>query len=66
VKKRQGTSFAPPATLLTLGIPAYGQSLSMDDEAIYLLTGTAICRILPGHNQLEMLLGLGIGAALTS
>src|SRR5262245_27394857 len=54
-----------PQRLITLDVSAYSTSLSLDDEAVYLLTPNAAYRLVPGQNPQGIELELGIGPVLT-
>ncbi len=57
---------ASPTALLVLPTSAYRASLAMDDEAVYVLTSTAMHRVVPGQGTDEVPLDLGFGATLTA
>lgn len=56
---------APPATLMTLPESAYGKTLLVDADAVYLLTANAAYRLVEGKDAVRMELDLGIGPAAT-
>jgi hypothetical protein len=60
------STLASPTTLLSLDLPAYGHTLAMDEEAIFLMTRQAVFRITPGQTPSVIPLELGTGAALTT
>jgi len=57
---------AKPEQLLTLPISAYHPTLTVADDAIYLLTEHAAFRVTPGSPPESFSLELGLGAALTN
>ena len=57
---------AKPEQLLTLPISAYHPTLTVADDAIYLLTEHAAFRVTPGAAPESFNLELGLGAALTN
>jgi hypothetical protein len=56
---------APPKRLTSLPISAYGASLALDDDAVYLLTSHAAYRLVEGQPPQGIRLELGIGATLS-
>jgi hypothetical protein len=58
-------SLLAPTQLLTLPSSAYQASLFADDEAIELLTASAVYRLLPGKEPAPRALDLGFAATLT-
>lgn len=57
---------AGPQSLLFLPTSAYQASIAMDDDAVYVLTGTAVHRIVVGQTTVSFPRELGSAAVLTS
>ncbi len=60
-----GAAPVKPEQVLTLPVSAYHPTLTVADDAIYLLTADAAFRVAPGSPPQSFKLDLGIGAALT-
>lgn len=54
-----------PKRLVTLPVSAYQATITMDDDAAYLLTSTAAYRLVDGEPAQGLRLDLGVGSALT-
>jgi hypothetical protein len=54
-----------PTVLVEMPVSAYGSSLALDEEAVYLMTPNAAYRLIPGQPAHGIELDLGIGPVMT-
>lgn len=58
-------ALAEPVRLVSMPVAAYGTSLALDDDGIFLLTSNAAYKLAPGQPPQGLQLDLGFGAVLT-